>query len=381
MAGIYIHIPYCQQACHYCDFHFSTNTRESEELLNAIIKELASKGDYLAGETVNTIYFGGGTPSFILKEKELDAFFSAIVKHYSMGEAVEITLEANPEDLSSGGLDMLIVSGVNRLSIGVQSFDEEMLTRLNRIHTAVQASESVRRAADAGFENISIDLMYGLPNQSIANWQEQLQQALELPITHLSAYCLTVSPKTVFDLKLRKRQLDLPDEDTLLQQFATLLDYTSEKKFDQYEICSFSKSKKFRSQHNTGYWRNEPYIGVGPSAHSYNIRSRQWNIRSNQAYINKVQNSEIYYEQEDIDDIKRFNEIVLTSLRTSEGLNIDLLQRRFRKEFVQHFEQQSQEYIVSGHILRSADNYTLSIAGQLIADRIAMELFIDSNES
>ena len=284
MAGIYIHIPFCKQACHYCDFHFSTNTSKQAQLLQAIGNELLIQKNYLGEEKINTLYFGGGTPS-ILSTDEVNNIFDIISGNFDVAPSAEITLEANPDDLVSEKLIAFKKIGINRLSIGIQSFDDAVLRFLNRAHDSRMATSSFQEARDVGFENISIDLMYALPGQDLTDWKKNIDRALALGPNHISAYSLTIEAKTVFGKWAADKKIKVRSDDASAQELLLLIEELERDGFEHYEVSNFSKPG-YISKHNSSYWKGEKYLGVGPSAHSYNGTSRQFNISNNHLYIN-----------------------------------------------------------------------------------------------
>jgi oxygen-independent coproporphyrinogen-3 oxidase len=371
---LYFHIPFCKQACHYCDFHFSTNQSRKSELVEAISREIALQKNYLSDSKLQTIYFGGGTPS-LLNASELNTIFETITKHFRMDSVQEITLEANPDDIHKESLKVWKEAGINRLSIGIQSFNEEHLQFLNRAHTASEAETCVKLAQDYSFENQTIDLIYGIPSSNHDIWRKDLEKALNLGINHLSAYCLTVEEKTVFGNRLKKKLMKPIDDDFASEQFDILLKTTKNSDFEQYEISNFARNEAY-SLHNTSYWKNEPYLGIGPSAHSFNGTSRQWNISSNSGYINAIIKGKVPSESEVLTNSDRANELLMTGLRTKWGINLDLLKQwaditniSFQKELNKLIRQEDIE-IRNNHLI-------LTEKGKIKADRIASDLFFE----
>jgi oxygen-independent coproporphyrinogen-3 oxidase len=374
MAGIYIHIPFCKKACHYCDFHFSTSLKNKEALVTALCKEIELRKDYMGSKNISTIYFGGGTPSLLSKE-ELDKILNTISTHFTVAPDAEVTLEANPDDLTEEKIAGLKQAGINRLSIGIQSFVDEHLTLMNRSHNAKQAIDAVRNAQKAGIKNISIDLIYGLPNLPIDKWRDNIKQAFELDVPHISAYCLTVEKKTALNHMVQKKQITLPNDAETAEQFYMLIEESAKHGFTHYEISNFGKEGMY-SRHNSSYWKNEPYLGIGPSAHSYNGSSRQWNISNNALYIKGIEASETIFEIENLTEADKFNEYVMTGLRTIWGINLDYVKTSFGEDILQELLQDSKPYIDSGHMQQNRENVTLTQKGKLIADKIASDLFI-----
>jgi oxygen-independent coproporphyrinogen III oxidase len=372
MAGIYIHIPFCRQACHYCDFHFSTSLRSKDAFLEALLKEIELRSDYLQGSPVHTVYFGGGTPS-LLGTDEISRIVEAIGVGHSISSDAEITLEANPDDLTSEKLHGLAASPVNRLSIGIQSFHEADLKFMNRAHNAEEAFSSVKRARDAGFENISIDLIYGTPTMNDAQWLHNLEQAFSLRPEHISCYCLTVEPGTALDSFVRKGKAPAVDEELAAAQFRILLQQMTAQGYEQYEISNFCRDG-FYSRHNSSYWLGEHYMGLGPSAHSCNGSSRQWNVASNPRYIASIGEGIVPCETEILTPLQRFNEYVMISLRTSRGCSLDYIDREFAG-FAEEFRRQAQKFIPGNLLIQRENSLLLSEEGKLLADRITSDLF------
>ena len=311
MAGIYIHVPFCKSKCAYCDFYSIANTKLTDVFVDAILKEIDLQKHYLGNEIVKTIYFGGGTPS-ILKVKQIEKILNKIHKEFNTDKNNEITLEANPDDLSKDYLKLIRNSGVNRLSIGIQSFSDSDLQLMKRKHTVNQSVSSVKCAQDIGFNNISIDLIYGLPDLTLEKWGENINKALNLKIQHISAYHLTIEPNTLFHKYYKNEKLNLPSEDESLDQFKLLKEKTAEKGFLQYEISNFAVDG-FISLHNTNYWMGVRYLGLGPSAHSYNLSSRQWNIQNLHVYLDEILQGKLAYEVENLTETEKYNDFVITS--------------------------------------------------------------------
>ena len=374
MSGIYIHIPFCKQACHYCDFHFSTSLKNKEALVKSVLLEIDTRINYLPSKTIETIYFGGGTPS-LLSEKETFQILEKIYKLYKVSNDAEITLECNPDDLSDEKLKELKRLEINRLSIGLQSFNEEELIWMHRAHTAKESESSVKRAQDRGFENITIDLIYGSKFSNLTNWKKTLDKAIALQVPHISSYNLTIEEKTKLghDFKVKK-EVAIDDEKSS-EMFLEMIDRLEKNNFIHYEISNFGK-EGFFSKHNSNYWKGEHYIGLGPSAHSFDGTSRQWNVSNNNLYIKHLEEkSEAYFEKEVLTETERFNEYILTSLRTIWGIDLNYLKANFNSDFVKNFSMQIQEYIKQGTVLVNNSTYTLTEKGKLLADKIASDLF------
>ncbi|MBL0742143.1 radical SAM family heme chaperone HemW [Chryseolinea lacunae] len=374
MAGIYLHIPFCKQACHYCDFHFSTNLDNRASIVAAITEELVLQRDYLQGERVNTVYFGGGTPS-LLSEAELNGMLDTLYKTFPVNTGAEFTLEANPDDLTKDKLASLRRSGINRLSIGIQSFDDAVLKFLNRAHNATLASQCVVDAYDAGFENISIDLIYAIPDQTEAVWEENIQKALNLNPQHISSYSLTIEQKTAFGRWAAAGKLRPVDDDLAGQQLQVLVGRLEGAGFDQYEVSNFALPG-FQSRHNSSYWKSEAYLGVGPSAHSYNGAHRQFNISNNSLYLKALQAKTIPATREELTREDQINDYLLTTLRTAWGADLTHIFNTW------HYDVPTTHGPYLNDLLRSQyaslDNNILRLTrrGKLLADKIASDLFL-----
>jgi len=372
MAGIYIHIPFCKQACYYCDFHFSTSVKYKTEMLDAIVSELHLQKSYLNGQNIQTIYFGGGTPS-LLDAQEINRILDTITNLHTVVADAEITLEANPDDLGVAHIKQLRQTPVNRFSIGIQSFFDDDLAWMNRVHCGAEAEAAVKRAQDAGFENITADLIYGYPLLSDAKWRHNIDKMLELDIPHISAYSMTVEPRTALASFIKQKKQPPMNDEQSAEQFMLLIDSLHQGGFEHYEISNFAKPGHY-SRHNTNYWRGVPYLGIGPSAHSYNGDTRQWNIANNTRYIEGIVKGNIPAETEVLTETDRLNEYIMTSLRTMWRLDLNKLNTiatgadtELLKNAAQFFEK---EFIL-------ADNSTLKLTqtGKLYADHIAAELF------
>ena len=374
MASIYIHIPYCKQKCTYCDFHFRTNQIDKSEMLASINEEINIRKSYLDGDIINSIYFGGGTPS-ILNDKEIKALIDTIYNCFIVKKNVEITLECNPDDLNLQSLKKIKETGINRLSIGVQSFDDNDLVFMNRSHNAKEAFNSIRLAQSLGFKNITIDLIYGLPKQSNNKWKDNLKILLELNIPHFSAYALTVEPKTKLKHLIDTKKITPLEDEIIIEQFNTLLTFADKNNFIHYEISNFGKEGCF-SNHNTSYWKNKNYLGVGPSAHSFNGLSRSWNISSNKKYIEGIQKKDMYNETEILNKQQQYNEYIFTNLRTIWGVNLDYILTEFDVKTKNYFKKGISRWIDQEKINNTENNYTLTKKGKLYADAIASDLFI-----
>jgi oxygen-independent coproporphyrinogen-3 oxidase len=376
MAGIYIHIPFCRRKCHYCNFYSLASLKYKERFLDALKEEIYLRKNYLNGTLVESVYLGGGTPS-ILKIPEINSILEDIRKYFMLAGNTEITLEANPDDIDTGILREYRNLGINRLSIGVQSFFDDDLQYLNRIHSGARAEESVLQAQEAGFTNISLDLIYGIPTLTTEKWQKNLDKAFSLGIPHISAYSLTVEPKTELDLLIRKMKLPAPSEEDIVNHFHILLQMMKENEFEQYEISNFCK-KDFYSRHNSMYWNGTPYLGLGPSAHSFNGTSRQWNIANLVQYIDLVTRNEQFFESEELTEIQKYNEYVMVSLRTMWGCDLNTIKKKFGENPAAHFSNLSAQYLKSGEMIENSGIYSLTDEGKLFADGIASNLFLDS---
>jgi oxygen-independent coproporphyrinogen III oxidase len=374
MAGIYIHIPFCRQRCTYCDFHFSTTFEiYRQELIDSICLELKGRKEYLQKKEVNTIYFGGGTPSILL-ESELKLILETIFSTFSVSLSAEISLEANPDDMNSNSLQMWKKSGVNRLSIGLQSFKQSDLDWMNRAHNVTDSMSCVALAQTYGFDNITVDLMYGLPGLSMDEWSLHLNRIVEMGVPHLSAYCLTIEEKTTLNSWVNKGKVNTPNEDTQSDQFVKLLETVEAHGFEQYEISNFSKPG-FESKHNSNYWKGEWYLGVGPSAHSFNGSSRSWNLANNRRYIKALNENSDYVETEELSAVDQFNERVLIGLRTRYGVNLNELSKL--SKITEAFNLTLNGFKEKRWVKENEKVLTLSKEGKLRADYIASELFLD----
>jgi oxygen-independent coproporphyrinogen-3 oxidase len=385
MSGIYIHIPFCKQACHYCDFHFSTSLGKKEAMVMALQKELQLRKDEFADELVETIYFGGGTPS-VLEIDELGLLIETIYNNYQVIENPEITLEANPDDLIQNG--PLSVDeghrgvifkdykkiGINRLSIGIQSFFEQDLQLMNRAHNAREAEECVKTATRY-FDNISIDLIYGIPDMTNERWQQNITKALSFGIQHISTYALTVEPKTALANFIEKGKVKPVDDELAQKHFHSLYEILTKEGYDCYEVSNFGKPGYY-SKNNTAYWLGKKYMGIGPSAHSYDGECRSWNVNNNPKYIKAMEDSELPCEMEILSEADRYNEYVMTGLRTSWGVSLTRIKKDFGNKYLDYLNKQAAKYlerrllfIDRGHLITTKD-------GKFLADGIASDLFM-----
>ena len=374
MAGIYLHIPFCRKRCHYCDFFKSTDLSQKARLLNGLRKELETRASELASEEINTIYLGGGTPSVLLID-ELKEILQTIRQNYLVSPEAEITMEANPDDLSQAILSAIREIGFNRLSMGVQSFSESDLKLMNRRHGVMQAIQSVKWAKTAGFLNISIDLIYGLPNQTLEEWERNIRIAVELDVQHISAYNLTYHEGTVFYDRLKRGILkELPDE-LSLQQFEMLISILKEAGFEHYEISNFCKPGMY-SQHNSSYWKSKKYLGIGPSAHSFDIQTRRWNVSSVSGYLDGIENNKPYSESEILTEQDRYNDYIITGLRTVWGISGELIRTEFSDHYLAHFHKIRDKYLTSGQVTETSGKTCLSPEGLFISDQIMADFMV-----
>ena len=373
MAGIYIHIPFCKQACHYCNFHFSTSLRHRDEMVTAICKEIDLQKDFLTNKNLTTIYFGGGTPS-LLETSEINQILERLSKNYSWENNIEITLEANPDDITTEKISKLRAGGVNRLSIGIQSFIDSELLASNRAHNSDESLKAVQKCQDAGIDNLSIDIIYGMPGSTQDSWQYNIDKALELDVDHISSYALTVEPKTFLDHMVKKWGILLPKEMEVNKQYLQLIHSLTTAGYDHYEISNFAKPSKY-AVHNTNYWMSVPYLGLGPSAHSYQPTFRQWNINNNAKYIKSISKGVIPSEREQTKYADQFNEYIMTRLRTMWGVDLNELNNRFSSE-LNNVQKNIAKYIKSQHVLLEDNHYRLTPKGKLLADGIASDLFL-----
>jgi oxygen-independent coproporphyrinogen III oxidase len=373
MAGIYIHIPFCKQACHYCDFHFSTNQSNTTELVAAICKEINLQSAYLGNEIVETIYFGGGTPS-LLTGQQLQDILESLHKNFSISASAEITLEANPDDLSLDKLQRLKSIGVNRLSIGVQSFDSNILAYLNRAHTSADATACYYLARQAGFANISMDLIYAIPGLTDRMWVDSIKQMVELAPEHISSYSLTIEKKTVFGKRLDQGAIQVVHDDVSARQLEILIEHLEESNYLHYEVSNFSKSG-FESRHNSSYWKQKNYLGLGPSAHSYNGTGRQSNISNNHLYLKAIKEGLIPAEKEILSRADHINEFLLTTLRTSWGCDMNYLKQKYHYDLMIEQREYLQTLFTNDLALSVKNSLQLTKKGRLLADKIASDLF------
>lgn len=372
MAGIYIHIPFCKQACYYCDFHFSTSLKKKDDLVNALIKELELRKNEFKNITVETIYFGGGTPSLLTNE-ELQVLINTVYKNYQVAENPEITLEANPDDLDNSRIIELSKSSINRLSIGIQSFFEDDLKSMNRAHSS-EESKKCLVVASSHFDNITIDLIYGIPNMSLEKWNENLQMAFNFGVNHISSYALTVEPKTALATFIKKGMYPPMNDDLAQLHFNHLMLETEKQGFRHYEISNFGKPNYF-SKHNSSYWQGKPYLGIGPSAHSFHGRTRSWNVSNNTKYIQSIQKNSLPNTVEILTIQEQYNEYVMTSLRTIWGVSLEKIEQDFGEAYRKYLLEQSQKHIKQQLLYLDGDKLLVTYKGKFLSDGIASDLF------
>lgn len=374
MAGIYIHIPFCKQRCTYCDFYKETGTATSqiEAFVDALIKEIQLRKSYLNGEGISTIYFGGGTPS-VLNFNQYEKIFNTIFSNFDVDVDAEITMEANPDDLTDAYFKTLQPLPFNRLSIGIQSFNNIHLKNINRRHDAQQAKDAVINARKHGFANISIDLIYALPGQTMDDWEYQLEEAFNLDVEHISAYGLTYEEGTVLWKQRKKGLVKVIEDEVMLQMFDFMRLQMRDKGFELYEISNYAKPG-FRSRHNSAYWQFVPYLGLGPSAHSFDGKSRQWNVASVKEYIHSISNFKLNFEQEILSEQDFYNDLIMVSLRTSEGIDLVYLKNKFGQQYYNYCLQCADRQIVNGNLTIENNRLILSENGIHLANQVIIEL-------
>ena len=373
MSGIYIHIPFCKQACHYCDFHFSTNLKKKDEMVLALAKEIEMRKSEFQDEIVETIYFGGGTPS-ILQIADLKFLIDEVYRNYKVVENPEITVEANPDDLTENRIIELSKNKVNRLSIGIQSFFEDDLMMMNRAHNVEEAMKCLKIVTHY-FDNISIDLIYGVPEMSNEKWLQNIETALSFGVPHISSYALTVEPKTALHSFIQKGIIPSLDDEVAQEHFQILVDKLSENGFIHYELSNFGKENYF-SKNNSSYWLGKKYIGIGPSAHSYDGKNRGWNVSNNSLYIKSIQENKLPIEIETLTKTDRYNEYIMTGLRTIWGVSLERIEQEFGKTYLDYLNQQAAKFI-EDHLLFVDDNILRTTKkGKFLSDGIASDLFL-----
>ncbi|WP_196909487.1 MULTISPECIES: radical SAM family heme chaperone HemW [unclassified Aquimarina] len=374
MNGIYIHIPFCKQACHYCDFHFSTSMKKKDEMITALCNEIKlRKPEVDTNETIKTIYFGGGTPT-VLSIDELQRIIDVIYKYYRVADHAEITIEANPDDLTEEKIKLLTKSNVNRLSIGIQSFFEEDLKMMNRAHNAKEAKKCLS-VATRYFDNISIDLIYGIPNMSINQWKQNIQLALDFKVPHISCYALTVEPNTALPKLIEKGKIPSIDDDLAQKHFEILVASIEKEGFVHYELSNFGKPGYF-SKNNTAYWQGKRYLGIGPSAHSYNGKQRSWNINNNVKYIKALQQNQLPREIENLTVTDTYNEYIMTGLRTIWGVSLQRIEKDLGEKYKEYILKQAQKHIDTHLLCLDGDTLLVTKKGKFLSDGIASDLFL-----
>lgn len=373
MAGIYLHIPFCKQACNYCDFHFSTSLKMKASFVDALVAEIELRKSVFDQQTINSIYFGGGTPS-LLSEEDLNRIFETLFTSFRVSPLAEITLEANPDDLSPEKIQVLKKTPINRLSIGIQSFRDEDLRFMKRAHNAKEALSSIKSCKQAGFTNLSVDLIYGTPGMDTSAWLENLNIAFDLDIPHISSYTLTVEPNTELHHQILHQKVSNVDENQSAAQFELLTSQMKRNGYEQYEISNFCKPGAY-SKHNSSYWKKDMYLGLGPSAHSFYDNKRLWNVSNNTKYVKSLAQNLLPLQEEVLSLEDRYNEYVMTSLRTKWGCSIAEIETNFSSELAAYFRNEIELYVSTENVLVKKEVYYLSEKGKLLADKIASDLF------
>lgn len=377
MSGIYIHIPFCKQACHYCDFHFSTSMKKKDEMVLALANEIQMRKSEFENEVVETIYFGGGTPS-LLQMADLKFLISEVYKNYNVAENPEITLEANPDDLSKERIIELSKSPINRLSIGIQSFFEDDLQMMNRAHNSVEAKNCLEEATKY-FENISLDLIYGIPGLSNEKWKQNIDTALSFGISHISSYALTVEPKTALFKLIQTRKIAKPNDDLAQEHFSILVETLEANGFIHYELSNFGKENYF-SKNNSAYWLGKKYIGIGPSAHSYDRISRSWNVANNSIYLKSLQVNTLPKETEILSKTDQYNEYIMTGLRTIWGVSLDRIENEFGTTYLEYLTNQAQKFLDNNLLSIEENVLKATKKGKFLTDGIASDLFLENSK-
>ena len=372
MSGIYIHIPFCKKACHYCNFHFSTQTKYIDEFTEALLLEIELQQKYLNGK-IETLYFGGGTPSLLSKEA-IQSIYTKLKDNFDFAQELEFTLEANPDDLTLEKAEDWLSMGINRLSIGIQSFQPQSLAWMNRAHTTTQAHQSIQNAIAAGFSNISTDLIYGTPHLTDQDLTADLEILLNYGIPHISCYALTVEEKTALYTMIQKKTMKEVESTQQARQFNLIVDRLEQAGWEHYEISNFSKPNQ-RSKHNSNYWNSVPYLGLGPAAHSYNGNQRQWNIANNQLYFQSIKNKTIPFEMEHLSTTTQFNEYMMISLRKMEGFSFEKIKNAFGAAYETHAKNIAAHFVQEGKLMETPSGYTLSKEAKFFADGIASDFF------
>lgn len=374
MAGIYIHIPFCKQACYYCNFYFSTSLALKDTLITALLKEIELRSINTDTEIIETIYFGGGTPS-LLSIADIDTILFSLNKNYNISGNAEISLEANPDDITIEKLNGWKKAGINRLSIGIQSFIERDLEWMNRAHDAGQALACIHLAREAGFNNFSIDLIFGVPGLTNSEWAQNIQTVIDLQIPHISSYALTVEPKTALQKMIVLKKKEDVDTDSQAEQYQLLMRRMNEAGYEHYEISNFAKPG-FRSRHNSSYWQGKKYIGLGPAAHSFNGNERIWNKANNSLYIQSLQQNTLPFEKEILSESQKLNEYLMTSLRTMEGMNLQFIEENFSIKDRERIENIIRDKVKKEYFFMEKNHVILTDEGKLFADGIAVKLFL-----
>ena len=374
MAGIYIHVPFCIQACHYCDFYFSTSLKNKTKVINAIKQELSIQKNYLNNAPISTIYFGGGTPS-VLTGDEMTSIIDVINKQFYVNSNVECTIEANPEDITTEKLSSWFYSGINRISLGVQSFRDDDLKYMNRVHNGITAEKSIELIVLSKIDNFSVDLIYGFPKLSDYFWKKNIQKLINLKIKHISCYCLTVEKNTALFHLIKNKKYETINPERGRNQFLIAHNMLTNNGYEHYEISNFAKDS-FKSKHNQNYWNHTFYLGVGPSAHSFNGSSRHWNIKNNLLYCDAIQNNKPHYKKEILSKKDIINEYILTTIRTNKGIDLQYICNKIDNLELVLFKSEVQKLIKKKLIIKTNNNIQLTLSGMLFADQIASDLFI-----
>ena len=378
MAGIYVHIPFCKKLCSYCDFYHIISASDYSPFIKSLLKEISLRKEYLSDETISTIYIGGGTPS-VFSVIELETILNHIYKNFKVTDDCELSIELNPDDVQPVYLKGLKDLNINRISMGIQSWRDSDLKMLNRRHDSAQAIQALKETLNAGFENVTIDLIYGIPGMSLKDWESNLDISFSFDLKHLSAYHLTFEPKTVFGKMLEKGLISEIDEEESASQFNLLIEKTEAAGFIHYEISNFGKPGYF-SIHNSNYWKQVNYLGVGPSAHSFNSYSRQWNIRDLKDYIKAINSGKPFFESEELDSRTRFNEYIMTSLRTMWGIDLEYVEKMFEKEGYDYVMNLAGKFRNYGLISLEKKSLVLTNQGKLISDNIISEFMMPGDE-